>query len=410
MKINLLLSVCLSMIFSARSSAATAPEPQAVVAAVLARSPHLKALHHEVSAGRAEARAAAIWDGPRLSVSPGIHDSADGRGRVLGFGLSQRFPLSGRRAEESRALEAQAEATHWSAREEALELEHETWLDLYRLAALGKAKEHLADRRRRMGLMKGFLSSRPILSPALVAERDLIEVRVRELESEFDRVETGEAALTRKLELLSGLTLDAAPTIEWFDSPPLPSAPPSAQAPSPLVLRAESAAKAAEESLAATRSAGLPEPELGGAYSKESGGTREKLMTAEIGLDIPLAAWSGKPRLAASETLSAAQARTEDAKLDAALDEAFWRAALEERRRRLARLPLSLVDRLEGQVDRAEAGLRRALVPVMTFLELESSGHEQIESVYRGRIEFLEAVSRLRRLRGRGFAVSEAAL
>ena len=77
------------------SPAEAAPEPRAVVEAVLARSPHLKALRHEVSAGRAGARAAAVWDGPRLSVSPGIHDSADGRGRVLGFGLSQRFPLSG---------------------------------------------------------------------------------------------------------------------------------------------------------------------------------------------------------------------------------------------------------------------------------------------------------------------------
>ena len=410
MKIKIFLSFGLAAIFTTVSSAAAAPEPQAVVSAVIARSPHLKALRHEVSAGQAGARAAAIWDGPRLSVSPGIHDSADGRGRVLGLGLSQRFSLSGRRAAESRTLEAQAEAAQWSARGEALDLEHETWLDLYQLAALGKAKEHLADRRRRMGLMKGYLASRPILSPALVAERDLIEVQVRELESEFDRVETGEAALTHKLELLSGLKLDAAPAIEWFDSPLLSSAPPSAHAQSPAVLRAESEVKAAVEALAATRSAGLPEPMLGAAYSKESGGTREKLISAELGVDIPLAAWTGKPGLAAAEALSAAQARTEDSKLDAALDEAFWRAALEERRRRLARLPLSLVDQLDGQVDRAEAGLRRALVPVMTFLELESRGHEQIESVYRARIDFLEAVSRLRRLRGRGFAVSEESL
>ena len=140
-----------------------------------------------------------------------------------------------------------------------------------------------------MGLMKGYLASRPILSPALVAERDLIEVQVRELESEFDRVETGEAALTRKLELLSGFRLDAAPAIEWFDSPPLSSAPPSALAQSPAVLRAESAAKAAEEALAATRSAGLPEPVLGGSVSRESGGTRETI-SAELGVDIPLAA------------------------------------------------------------------------------------------------------------------------
>lgn len=390
------------------SPAEAAPEARAVVSAVLARSPHLKALRHEISAGRAGARAAAVWDGPRLSVAPGVHESADGRGRVLGFGLSQRFPLSGRRAAESRTLAARAEAAQWSARAEALDLEHETWLDLYQLAALGKAKEHLADRRRRMGLVKGYLASRPILSPALVAERDLIEVQVRELESEFDRVETGEAGLTRKLELLSGLKLDAAPVIEWFDQPRLSSAPAPTQSPS--VLRAESEAKAAKEALTATRSGGLPEPVLGASVSKESGGTREKFSSVELGVDLPLAAWSGRPGLAAAEALSAAQARTEDSRFDVALDEALWRAALEERHRRLARLPLSLVEQIEGQVDLAEAGLRRALVPVMTFLELESRGHEQIEAVYRARVDFLEAVSRLRRLRGRGFALNEEAL
>ncbi|MBI5595982.1 MAG: hypothetical protein HY928_07825 [Elusimicrobia bacterium] len=387
--------------------AAAAADPRAIVEAVLSRSSHLKALRHAAAAVRADARTGTVWEGPRVSVSPGVHDSADGRGHILAFGLSQRLPLSGRKAEEARVLEARAEAADWEARAETLDLEHDTWLDLYRLAALGKAKGHLSDRRRRMGLVKGFLTSRPILSPAAIAERNLIEVRLRELESEFDRVETGETALTRKLELLSGLALGAGTALVWFDQPPPSGAPAPAQPPS--LRRAESAAKAAESSLEATRRAGRLDPLLGAGVSKESAGTRERSASLALEADIPLAAWSGRPAAAAAEALSAARAWTEDARLDAALDDALWRAALEERRRRLGRLPMSLVETVDAQVDGAEAELRRALVPVMTFLELESRGHEQIEGVYQARIDFLEAVSRLRRLRGLGFALSEEA-
>jgi hypothetical protein len=323
---------------------------------------------------------------------------------VLEFGLSQRFPIFGKRAAEWKSLAARAEAFEWSARAETLDVEHDTWLDLYRLAALDAVKSHLNERRGRLSLVKQHFAGRPFVAPAMAVDKQLVELRLRDLEGEFDRTDSEEAALLRRLALVSGLSLDAPPAVEWLAGEIVPDSAPADEI--PLAVRAaESETRAAQEALSAARRGRAPEPELSMTDSRESGGAKERARAVGLGIELPWAAWTGRPELAAAESLSAARARAAQARLDALVRASDARAALSRWARQTTRYPLNSVAVLDREVDKAEKDMRRGLVPVLQFLELEGRAHEQVESAYRSQIAYLEAVSVLRRLAGRGFSV-----
>lgn len=390
-------------------AAEAAKSPAEIVRLALERSPRLATLRHETSAALARAGAAGLWDDPQLSIGRSRKDSPEGRGQIWDLLLSQRLPIWGQRSAERQAQGFKARAAALHEKIAALEIEHGVWIDLYRLASLSNLKRHSAERRLRLTEIRKHLTGRPFASPSQLVDKALVELRLRDLESEFARIELGEASVRKGLERLTGISMAEPPAVNWIEHPAPPSATveDSAIASSPLVQRQESAATAAEKELNATGKERLPEPTLGIGGSDESQGSREKVRGVSIGIGVPLAAWRGRRIEAARESLAAERAGVDAEKLDSAL--ALERAALRAREagRRIERYPLTLAEDLDAQLEKADESLHKSLVGVLAFLELEDRAHEQIRSAYDAQTDYLEALSDYQRLSGKPFVPQE---
>ncbi len=400
----------LSVVASSDLHAAEASKsPAEIVQLALERSPRLAVLRHEASAAQARAGAAGLWDDPQLSMGRSRKDSPEGRGQVWELSLSQRLPIWGQKATERQAQTFKASMATWQEKIVALDIEHGVWLDLYRLASLSNLKQHSDERRRRLGDIRKHLAGRPFASPSQLVDKSLVELRLRDLESEFSKIELEEASLRKGLERLTGISLAQAPTMNWIERPAPPSATidVSAVSSSPLVLRQESAAAAAEKELSVMGKERLPEPTLGIGGSDESQGSREKTRGVSLGIGLPIAAWTGWRVSAARESLAAERAGVDAEKLDSVL--VLERAALRAREaaRRIELYPLTLAADLDAQLEKAEESLHKSLVGVLPFLELEDRAHEHIRSSYQAQTDYLEALSDYQRLSGKPFAAQE---
>lgn len=402
----LTLSCCIG---SAADNSTQVVQERWSVSQILARaaetSPSLQAMQRDVLAAESRAKQLGRWENPQVSTTVGQTSVGSERGSAFQVSIQQAIPLFGQKSalenfarEEKLVIEAQG-------RTQSLVIEHLVARQAYRLAAIQEQMQHTSHRREKLLLIEGYLKSRPFASPSQMAEKALIQNRLREIEEQFIRVTADREREWQSLNVFLNLDSPILPQIVWATnlvSPDKKTLQARVEKENPDIVRQAQAVRASESEINLAGKKAYPDISIGGGLSDQAADqTRSYFGTLQVSL--PILDGGGNGVEAARAKREAESFRLEHRRREAAAQfEQSW-SELTESKKRIELFPMSIIPKLESQMQRTELGWRKGLVPVSVFLELESQIHDQILRSFEAQTSYVDALSELFLLSGQGF-------
>ncbi|MBN2079980.1 MAG: TolC family protein [Spirochaetes bacterium] len=342
-----------------------------------------------IHAGAREGR----WLNPDLGISGGGRFGGKDTGYEYGISIEQEFYFPGKnrvRRDIARLRQEQARLNHE-------ELKHYITFDTTNIAfqyAVAMQKLRHADGRlKRIRLIQAYLSGRKAISPKHRVEKDIITAKISILAGQVSETRNHVYILYNRLNLYTGLGYGKLPTIDvpWYVNPPVfdfPALRASLEQSNPGILKRSSAARRAKEEVRLARKERAPDFDIGVYYNEESlGSSRERSVGAGITIPLPL---SGRTGSAIREKESAARVEMtllEQSRLEALSRLETLHARYTTATDMIRAFPLARLDSIERSMRYADYEFRRGLIDLATYLEMDSSMHEYIESVYQAQID-----------------------
>lgn len=386
----------------------------AIVSAITTSNPELKFYEAEIAAAKAGLRAAGTYNNPELSLDLSRRKLTDptstlaGEGTVWGVSVSQTFEWPGRLALRKAIANRQVELAELGLGRfrAALEARASTLaFGLYASAEKGAAVREVADRF--AALKATFLARDPAgITPLL--ETRVIEAQELALQRRATVAELAAQAALLELNQLRGVppatTLRAAATSLMFNEPPESTALLGAARENNFDFRARKV-ELEQQGYAVQLAQNMRYPGLSVSpyYSQAKAGEKEQ--NFGIGLSIPLPLTSRNR--AAVDVAQARQRQAEVAVLVAQreLDRAVLTAALafQAKVRESRRWSPESVQRFREAAELADRHYRLGAVPIATYVALQGSYLEAVESLLDTKREALEAGLQLKQLTGLDF-------
>jgi outer membrane protein TolC len=286
--------------------------------------------------------------------------------------------------------------------EAKLLLTHRVILLGYQLAFESEIEKHNKERKDRFSIIARYLSTRPLASPKLILEKDLIESQIRLVEKFMNEVSARKNGLKNELEILTGIK-DLQVGIEWSKLPPIrekefyrfniDQGPRFKKIRQQLLL--------GENRVEEARLQARPDITLGVNYRQENISPRNYFYHGQVAIVIPIV-----DRGQYSVQTAKAQLRREEAGVKLAEQEFnttlnYSYENLLAANESLKLFPISLKGKSIERFKNAEEAFRKGQIDVMTFLQSDIQVHENISLVYTSRLEYLSALSNLELLVGK---------
>ncbi|MBX7057608.1 MAG: TolC family protein [Leptospirales bacterium] len=344
---------------------------------------------------------AAQWRNPELDVEGGVRSAASGGplepgGRAGSYRITVAQPFRWPGAAD--ALQGMAAARRSIAalqQEEARLLLRQRVAGLfYAIAASDRLIDRANDRLRRLELIEIYLRSRPFLSPAQQAERNLVRDRLRILGREHADLRVQQAALWTRLNIY--LQREQRPALEadWLPQAAAPQAGECQRLRSTALERNSqiqiqgATLAAAEAELRRERIARYPEAAVTATLSEDGSPLGERYLGFGLRLQLPLFDRNQRGVAMAEARLQAEQIRLQQRRteIDQLLSESCERttAAAEN----LNRFPPSLLQRVDANLRGADQAFRTGRLALLTFLELDSASFQTAHEVYQAQANF----------------------
>ncbi len=355
-----------------------------------------------IHAGAREGR----WLNPDLGISGGARFGGKETGYEYGISIEQEFYFPGKnqvRRDIARLRQEQARLDHE-------ELKHYIQFDItniaFQYAAARRMLRHADSRLKRIRLIQAYLSGRKAISPKHRIDKEIITAKISILAGQISEMRNNVYILYNRLNLYTGLGQGKLPDIDvpWYREPPafeFAALRSSLELSNPGILKRSAAARRAKEEARLARKERAPDFDIGLYYNEESlGSSTERTVGAGITIPLPL---SGRTASAIREKES--RARIETTLLEQSRLEALSRIEILQARHATAgdmikSFPLARIDAIEKSMRYADYEFRRGLIDLPTYLEMDSSMNEYIETVYRSQIDMASIHAELNFLSG----------
>lgn len=374
-------------------------------------SPLLKAQDFEVKARESLVGNAGAWSNPELSVETERKEDASSREtKSLKYGLSQKLSMPGRfSARRDMAMaDANVEKTNFT------DLEIKTKVAVTGLAYeyatdIEKAK-HAEERLKRFQSVHSYIRSRTFASPQKKSEAGIVSAKLLVLQKELEKLKSEVAVTWNRLNFYLDLPTEVNAKLAWFKNP-------VQLVESELLLHAEQESpewnrlrllmEREKSELRLANRESWPELTLNGAISNGSGADPEKIYTLGVSLPIPVFNANRSVVRAQDFKVQASHARlnAHRANLKKYLNSAFVRYLTTKKS--ISNLQISKVSEIERNFSQTEAGFKRGLVDLLTFLEADSQHAETISAIYDTQVEYVDSLGELSILAGRFLFPSE---
>ncbi len=369
------------------------------------RSDLLSAAKARVKERHFAAQQARRWPASSLDLSAGRKREASDSGPRYEAAISQPLPLLGKPSLRGRLLDLETEA----GQVEYTGSEIEVTLNVVRLAyeyALDRRKAEFTEgRQKRFELIQSYMAGRVYATPQQVAERRIVQNRLRSVASEALQSQAAFKGTLGKLKVYVPFEAGQYPDVEipWLSGQRIldeAERVAKALANNPdLRLQGLSVKSAEVEKTLASREA-LPDPSLIGSYEQAKAAETEQNVGLGVGLALP--PWnrnragieSAEQKRIAEERLLAFQKQKLTAEIAQALIE------YEAARQVVRQYPQERLAELQVQLREAEEGFRKGQVDLLTFLELDSSADETFDRVLESQLLLITKVAEIYRLSG----------
>ncbi len=376
---------------------------QEIIKSTRAYSPKIQAQGFQILASQASLKQARVFSNPIFTYQAGTLKSGSQTGSVSDLTLNQPIPWPGKRKVRVETQEFLQKMVELSKSQIELEVLHRSFVLSSELAALQELESHYLERKRRFSLIEQSLKSRPQASPKQKVDRDLIESQINLLEKGMIDFLSRKEAIKWELQILSNTNFEEI-IFPWEN---LPKAFPKNHylqsfADGLLEKRLRLQEKVAHNKIEEARLEARPDILLGVNYRQENVAPTNQFFHGQISLVIPIVDFGQYTvqEARAEEMRVKAFHHAERDNLKALLHHQY--ALYESRKKSIEVFPLKDLKRIETKFYDAEDFFKKGFIDALTFLQIDSQVHENIDQIYLSRVEYVSALSELNLLIGLG--------
>jgi outer membrane protein TolC len=366
-------------------------------------SPEIKAEAFQQLASKAAINQARVYSNPIFTFQGGSLASATQRGSVSDFTLNQPLPWPGKRKVRVETHEFLQKISELAKSQVELEVMHRVFVLSSELGALQELETHYQERKKRFSLIERSLKSRPQASPKQKVDRDLIESQIKLLEKGMIDFLARKEALNWELRILGNTNFDEV-IFPWENLPKALSREQYLEAigDGPIEKRLRLQEKVAQNKIEEARLEARPDVMVGVNYRQENVAPVNHFYHGQVSVVIPIVDYGqhSVEEARAQEMKVKASHQLERDNLKALLHHQY--ALYESRRKSLDIFPLKDVKRIETKFYDAEDSFRKGFIDALTFLQIDSQIHENIDQIFLSRVEYVSALSELNLLIGKG--------
>lgn len=377
-------------------SDALALTPQELSKIVEDRAPQIKMFLEQQNMSEADLRQSKTLGNPVLTFQGGEIRSEGNKGRVLDFSLMQPLPWPGKRDAGIRNQEFLNKISKLNIDEAKIELSHRVYLLAYELASMTEIEEHNKERRDRFALISKYLGTRPLASPKLILEKDMIFSQLRVVEKSMNEATAKKKSIERELQILTGLN-EVKVDVDWKKIPKAHEKTfyLSEYLSSYKFKKMNHELKMSENKIESARLQARPDIMVGVNYREENTNPANHFYHGQVSIVIPIIDRGQHSVQSARADLRRTEAQMKLLDQEARTELEYLFESHQTASKNLEIFPLSLKEQSESRFRKAEEAFRKGQIDVMTFLQNDTQVHENVHLIYTSRLEYLNTLSRL---------------
>lgn len=356
------------------------------------------ALAVEKKAVAAEYRQKQSWENPRLAFQMGQKDSpGPDSGLTWGVNLSQPFAAPGERSALSDMAESQTTALQARIEKQMQQVKKQAVLSAYRYLAAVEKVRHANERVGRLRLVKKYLYSRPFVSPQNIAEKQIVEEKLRMMQLHLKETRLEVDRIWSELNLFLNLEKKVELKLSWSlpfterENIDYKQITRQAEQNNRVLKSLKAAYAASQAETGLNRARAWPSYSLSAYYNEEPAGGTERFYGGGITFALPLLNRNSDGITAAEKKSEAASFRLN-----------YYRKRLRVEAERLIneyrlhreaaeQFSFDRISSLERDMKKIDAGFRKGRVELMTYLETDEIIHESITESYEARLRLIDS-------------------
>jgi outer membrane protein TolC len=367
-----------------------------------AYSPQIRGQELNLSASENLLKQSRILSNPVFTFQGGSLKSGSQAGAVADFTLGQPLPWPGKRKARIESQEFSLKIAQLTKDEAKLEVSHRIFINVAELAALQELEGHYSERKRRFSLIEKSLRSRPQASPKQKADRDLIESQINLMEKTMLDIIARKEGLLWDLKIFTNSSFDRV-VFPWESLPTALNRNDYVQSleNSPRFKQIKLELSLAENKITQARLEARPDVLVGVNYRQENVAPVNHFYHGQVSVIIPIVDYGQH----SVEVARAERSRTsafhhfERDQLSSLVHQYF--AQYEASKKATEVFKFKNLGQIEKKFYDAEESFRKGLIDALTFLQIDSQVHENIDQIYLSRVSYVASISNLNLLIGK---------
>lgn len=359
----------------------------------VSRNPLIQASFLEIEEIETKSQIAKTWQ------SPNIHFSY---GSLYGISVSQPLPVLGKQNFLSQIYEEELAIARLKHQLLYRQLVQQITVLAFELKIIDSQYAFEVHRQKKLELAEAFLRSRPIASPQVNAQAQIVKQQIKKVESELLELQSQRDQLKEKLAFYQANT--AVPEIGWLKAEKDIFAGQNLTEDlnhnDDLLILEKNLMKLGEEKkLMAAEN--WSDPVLSGSYDQPFSTLNEKTYFLGLGINLPV--WGGNRALVDSIDKKIMRERIEIDYQKHILENELKRAVMVyqiARQRAQLYHPLKLTQTTET-FDRLERDFKKELIDLLTFIELDKQIADTASLTFQAQRALVDSISKIARLTGR---------
>lgn len=390
----------LSLVVSNQLMASTFT-PKQLAALAEERAPLIKMQMETVNSATSQISQSRTLANPIFAVQSGSIKSATQSGAVMDLTLNQPLPWPGKRSAAINVSESLKKIAEVDLLESKVLINNSVSLLSLEVATLIELEKHHDDRKKRFSLIQKFLTSRPMVSPKLVIEKNLIETQIRLVENLMLELTARKKSLLNQLSVLTG-EKDPQILVNWsqaiqpyeleFYLGQLENG--------PRIKRSNHLQQYAANKVDEARLLARPDILVGVNYRQENVAPVNHFYHAQVAVVLPIL-----DRGQHTVEMAKANVRREEANKKLVTQESInllndYYQNLQAAYRSTLMFKISDIKEIEKRFVEAEDAFRKGRIDAMTFLQTDTQIHESIDLAYTSYLKFYNSVGQINGITG----------
>lgn len=353
----------------------------------------LKALENNIQSWENLSKDAMNLQNPNIYFGLGP-SRQNGEGGARGeLGIKQPLPLWGKRE-----INADINKNHKNLEEidlKKLRLEKEALVikASYKLVELRHELEHFEKRERRFQVLTTHLNNYPFPSPDKSLEKTLIANKLSIISNKKIPIKSNIENFNSLLSTLTNITGEIDPKVKWISKfkthPSYSSTKETVINHNPLIAFSRLQNKLAKLNEKQARTKYLPDLSIGTTLGYEQSNGEQKLALLTFDSTLPFLN-SGKDQISATTEIVNSKTNQENANIKLVEQEfdRLWNLN-NSAKKRITNYPLKMDDECDIKLNEAKENLKKSLISVSNFIELDSQCFDLHNEVYESQLDYI---------------------